>query len=245
MDRFPLIAATLGTALTFSVSGCGKNPQSSSPGSVKLSIRVMSAAASPKAAIPQAQQVTITSAKVVLDEIELESSSGDSLDFESDNPLAVNLNLAGAMTVLDSVSLPFGTYNELELEIHELESEDGVVYLANPDLQNLSIYVKGYVDGDTTAVFVFTSDLEAEQEQEFSPPLVIDANSPSTNVVLTIDTSMWFSDGTGGYLDPRVSQNQDAIERNIKASIDVFEDEDDDGDDDDDDDSDDDDSEDD
>ncbi len=235
MDRFSLIAATLGTALTFSLAGCGKNPQSSNPGSVKLSIRVMSAMASPKISIPQAQQITITAAKVVLDEIELESTNGDSLDFESDSPLAVNLNLAGAMTVLDSVSLPFGTYNELELEIHKLESEDGAVYNANPDLQERSLYVRGYVDGDTNAVFVFTSDLEVEQEQEFSPPLVIDQNSPNTNVVLTIDTSMWFSDGAGGYLDPRVGQNQDAIERNIKASINAFEDEDDDGEDDDDD----------
>jgi hypothetical protein len=244
MKRLLAIAATLVIAFTFSLTGCGKNPQSSSPGTVKLSIRVMSGAlakaAGPVAAGSQAQQVTITAAKVVLDEIEIESTNRDSMDFKSDSAMVVNLNLTGAMTTVGTVTLPFGTYDELELEIHQLESQDGVVYTANPDLQNRSVFVRGYVDGDTNAVFTFTSAIEVEQEQEFSPPLTVDANSPATNIVLAIDTSVWFSDGAGGYLDPRLSQNRTAIERNIKASINAFEDDDDDGEDDDDDDDDDD-----
>jgi hypothetical protein len=240
MKRLLAIAATLVTAFTFSLTGCGKNPQSSSPGTVKLSIRVMSGALA-KAAGSQAQQVTITAAKVVLDELEIESTNRDSMDFKSDSAMVVNLNLTGAMTTVGTVTLPFGTYDELDLEIHQLESKDGAVYIANPDLQNRSIYIRGYVGGDTTAVFMFTSAIEAEQEQEFSPPLVINNNSPTTNIVLAIDTSVWFSDGAGGYLDPRLSQNRQAIERNIKASVNAFEDNDDDGETDDDDGSDDDD----
>jgi hypothetical protein len=194
-----------------------------------------------KAASAQAQQVTITAAKVVLDELELESTNRDSMDFKSDSAMVVNLNLTGAMTTVGTVTLPFGTYDEFEIEIHKLESQDGAAYIANPDLQNRSIFVRGYVDGDTNAAFVFTSAIEVEQEQNISPPLVIDANSPTTNIVLAIDTSVWFSDGAGAYLDPRLSQNRQSIERNIKASFKTFEDEDDDGEDDDGDDSDDDD----
>lgn len=228
MKRLFAIAATLVTAITLTLTSCGKNPQSSSPGTVKLSIRVMSPALA-KAAGPPAQQVTITAAKVVLDELEIESTNRDSMDFKSDSAMVVNLNLTGAMTTVGTVTLPFGTYDELELEIHQLEPQDGAVYTANPDLQNRSIYISGYVDGDTTAAFVFTSAIEVEQEQNLSPPLVISDNSPATNIVLAIDTSVWFSDGAGGVLDPRLSQNRQAIERNIKASINAYEDDDDDG----------------
>ena len=239
-----------GAALIFSLAGCGKNPQSSNAGNLKLSIRAISGSPGlpgafgrtgllKKGASAQAQQITITSAKVVVGEIEFETSLRDSMDFESETPLVVNLDLTGMPTPLGTVSVPMGTYEEMEVEIEKLDPEDGQVYLANPDLQNLSISVQGYVDGDPNAVFVFASAIEEEQEWEFSPPLVIDASSPQTNVVLSIDTRTWFSDGAGGYIDPRSGQNQKTIERNIKASIKVFEDEDDNGEDDDDDDDDD------
>ena len=228
MKQILSIIGVIGIALSFSLMGCGNDTMSSSGGMLKLSIKAM-AASLPKSASPQAQQVTITSAKVVLSNIELESSNKDSMDFMSASAVVLNLNLAGTMTPVTSGSVPFGTYEEIELEISKLDSTDGQVYTANPDLQNLSISVRGYVDGDTTAVFVFTSALYAEQEQEISPPLVVDANTPNANIVLTIDTTTWFSDGAGGVLDPRTTQNQRAIERNIKASINMFEDDDDDG----------------
>jgi len=218
-------------ALSFSLTGCGKDPIASNGGTMKLSIKAASGGLG-KSAGSQAQQITITSARVVLGEIEIETTNEDSMGFESEVPLVVNLNLTGAMTDLGTVSVPFGIYEEIELEIDKLESEDSLAYRANPDLQERSIYVKGYVDGDTNAVFILTSDLDEEQEREFSPPLVVDANSPQVNVVLSLDTTTWFSDGRGGYLDPRLSQNQEAIERNIKASIKVFEDDDGDGNDD-------------
>jgi hypothetical protein len=141
----------------------------------------------------------------------------------------VNLNLNGTITEIGMVPIPMGTYDEMEIEFERLQVADGQVYLNNPDLQNRSIYVRGYVGNDTNAVFVFTSALEAEQEQEFSPPLVVDANSPTTYVMLTIDVSKWFSDGAGGYLDPLASQNQIAVEANIRASLNAWEDDDGDG----------------
>jgi hypothetical protein len=250
MKQILAIPAVIGAALTFSLAGCGKDPASSTAGSMKLSIRAMSAQSqagpgslskpmvrfSASDASAPVQQVTITSAKVVLSEIEVESANGDSMDFMSNTPLVVNLDLTGGITNIGTVMLPFGTYDELELEIERLKPTDGAVYTANPDLQNLSVSVQGYVNGDTTAVFTFTSALYAEQEQEFSPPLVVDATSPQVNLMLTIDTRTWFSDGAGNFLDPRVGQNQYAIEGNIKASIYAFEDDNDNGEPDDDDD---------
>jgi hypothetical protein len=244
MKQFFAIPAIIGAALTFSLAGCGKDPASSQAGSMKLSIKAMSGQSQAWSgslakvvapSSPQARQVTITTAKVVLREIEVESSRGDSLDFMSSTPLVVNLDLTGGITNLGTFSLPFGTYDKLELTIDKLTPADGAVYTANPDLQNRSIYVRGYLDGDTSAVFTFTSDLRAEQEQKFSPPLVVDATTPQVNLMLTIDTRTWFSNRSGNFLDPRLSQNQHAIERNIKASINAFEDDDDNGEPDDDD----------
>jgi hypothetical protein len=231
MKHLLAIPAMIGAALTCSLIGCGKDSLSSKGGSLTLSVRAMSGSLT-KAASPQAQQVTITSAKVVLGEIEIENSSLDSMDFKSNNPLVVNLDLTGATTNLGAVSIPFGTYEELEYEITRLTPQDTAVYNANPDLQGYSIYVRGYVDGDTNAVFTFKSALEAEQEQEFSPPLVVSASSPQVVLMLTIDTRMWFSAGAGTFLDPRDPQNQQAIARNIQASVNAYQDNDNDGDDD-------------
>jgi len=229
---FSLIAIA---ALALLITGCGKNPQASTAANLTLSIRAVTGGLNKNASTP-APQVTITSAKIVIGKIEFETALRDSMDFKSRTPLVVTLDLTGKPTPIGAVSIPLGTYTEMEFEIRRLWTDDGQIYLDNPDLQNRSIAVRGYVNGDTSAVFVFTSALEEEQETEFSPPLVVDANSPQTNVILTLDTTVWFSNGAGSYLDPRLSQNQYAIEKNIKASIQAFEDDDGDGEDDDDDD---------
>ncbi len=233
MKHILAIPAMIGAVLAFSLAGCEKDSTSSRGGSLRLSIRAMSGSL-PKTASPQAQQVTITSAKVVLGEIEIESSSRDSMDFKSNTPLVVNLDLTGAPTNLGAVSIPFGTYEELEYEIAKLTPQDTAVYNANPDLQGYSIYVRGYVNGDTNAAFTYKSAIEVEQEQEFSPPLVVNDSSPLVVLMLSIDTRMWFSTGGGTFLDPRDAQNQQAIARNIQASINAYQDNDNDGDDDDD-----------
>jgi hypothetical protein len=231
MKHILAILAIIGAALTFALAGCGKDSMSSKGGSLTLSIRAMSGSL-PKAASPQAQQVTITSAKVVLGEIEIENSNRDSMDFKSNTPLVVNLDLTGAPTNLGAVSIPFGTYEELNYEIARLTPQDTAVYNANPDLKGFSIYVRGYVNGDTNAVFNFKSAIKVEQEQKFSPPLAVNPSSPLVVLMLSIDTRMWFSDGAGTFLDPRNPQYQLAIERNIKASLKAYQDNDNDGDDD-------------
>ena len=137
--------------------------------------------------------------------------------------------------------MPFGSYKETEIEIDDLDPEDGSVYTDNPELRDKSILIKGYLNNNPAETFEFSSDLEAEQEREFRTPLVLNENSPSTNIVLTIDMSKWFANSAGEFLDPTLSANREQIEKNIKASIDVFEDDDDNGEDDDYDDSDDDD----
>ncbi len=223
--------------LGFMVVGCGTSPSSSSGSAIKISIRTI-AATNPsgnRAALQvQADSVTITSVRFVIDEIELESSLGDSLDFELEQPFVRDLMLSAGLQEIETVPVPAGSYKELEVEIDELNASDGPVYTANPELQDRSILVKGFFNNTPSDTFQFATDLEEEFEQEFDPPIVIDGTTPATNIVVTININSWFFDENGNLLDPRLPQNQSAIEGNIKKSIDAFEDKDDDGEDDDD-----------
>jgi hypothetical protein len=206
------------------------SPTSSVPseGRIKISIKGVSSTASALFKT-SANIVTITSARVVIDEIEFESNIKDSVDFELEEPFVQDLMVDTTLHEITTVQIPFGIYEEMEIEIDKLSNKNGAVFAQYPELQNLSIRVEGYLNSDPTNTFVFTSDLSEEQEREFDPPLIIDEGTPSTNVVLTIDMGMWFVDRNNNHLDPRLENDRRVIESNIKASIKVFEDEDDDG----------------
>jgi hypothetical protein len=209
---------------------CTDYPSSPSPateGNIKISVKNLNSSALGKIA-----GVTITEARIVIKEIEFESSLGDSLDFELEQPFIQDLLAGSALHEIQSVVVPFGSYKETEIEIDDLDKEDGAVYTQNPELQDKSILVKGFVNGDRSQAFTFSTKLEAEQEREFNPPLILDENSPSTNIVITIDMSKWFL-LRGDNIDPRISDFRSIIEENIEASLDIFEDDDDDGEDDD------------
>jgi len=163
---------------------------------IKFSIITQGGNSFSKSSNAQVDSLTLTSVRVVIDGIEFESTAEDSLDFELEEPFVQDLNVSGTLHPIDNVSVPFGEYDEMEIEIDRLKSEDGQVYLDNPELQNQSIRVEGYLDGDTSNTFLFLSQMEVEQEFEFDTPLVLDETSPSTNVVLEVDLSTWFVDGS-------------------------------------------------
>ena len=240
MKSLKLVILVVAGAILMTQISCSKNPTSSSSttGTVKISIKSISGgtpASSNKVLGNTAGFVTITSARVVIDEIELESIIEDSLDFEFEEPFVKDLLVGSNIHIIETIQVPFGSYKELEIEIDDLDQEDGVVFTQNPDLQGLSILVKGYLNDDPSQTFVFTSDLDEEQEREFNPPLVLDENSPSNSLVLTIDLNTWFVDSNGNFLNPSIESNHSQIENNIKDSLEVFEDKDDDGEEDDDD----------
>ncbi len=231
------IQLTLLAAFLVSHLSCnGSNPFSQSAdssGNLKISIKSSGMGRLSKSAA----NITITKAQVVIHEIELETVVGDSMDFEFEQPFVQDLAIDTTVQQIITVDVPPGIYEEMEIDIAALTARDSVLYAQNPDLQDLSIRIEGTVDSDSLTAFVFTSDLNVEQETEFDPPLVL-TDSSATNVVINVDVSLWFVDGNGSMLDPRDPANQRRIEKNIKNSFRVFEDRDDDGEDDSDDDSD-------
>jgi hypothetical protein len=187
--------------------------------------------------------LVITSAQVVLREIELKRDDDDACDRrgQSDDddceefeigPMLVDLPLGGATETVLTIPIDTGTYDEIDFEVHKTEgSGDAAFIAANPDFDGISIRVEGTWNGTP---FVYTSDLDVEQENELIPPLVV-TESAGTNVTLRVDVGTWFRNQSGTLVDPasgnKGGQNESVVKENIKVSFHAFEDEDRDGDD--------------
>ncbi|MDT8341608.1 MAG: hypothetical protein RQ751_08855 [Longimicrobiales bacterium] len=183
---------------------------------------------------------------LVLEEIELERLFDDDCDaiqgeddhceeFEA-GPFLVELPLDGSVEQVLFIDVPADTYDELEFELDLPDDDDQAerdFVQAHPEFDGVTIRVEGTWNGEP---FVFTSDIEAEQELELNPPLVVAADSGPANLTLALDISGWFRDGSGNLVDPRTAnkdgENQSLVEGNIERSFDIFEDDDRDGDDD-------------
>ena len=194
--------------------------------------------------------IVLRSVQVVLREIELkpiEDAACDTVgnddgceEFEAGAVLAsLPLGTTATETMI-SVSAPPGQYDQLEFKIHKPESSDDAAFIAaNPTFDGVSIRVSGtYSQAGTRSDFVFTSDLDAQQEVELAPPITVSAGA-GTSVTLRVDVSTWFLDvGGTALVDPASANkgqvNEGVVKDRIQASIDAFRDDDHDGHDDDD-----------
>lgn len=141
----------------------------------------------------------------------------------------VPVNVAGAQHTF-SVEVAAGTYGEVKFEVHKPSSSEDAAFLqANPGFDGVSIRVEGTYNGTP---FVFTSDLDEEQELTLNPPLAV-AESGATDLTLFVDLSTWFRSQAGTLIDPASANkgqpNEAVVAGNIKASLRAFEDHDRDG----------------
>lgn len=235
-------------------AGCGNDTTGPDTGpSISLSIAV--AAGTPTTSVARSpafdlvlgdggSTLTITRVATVVREIELERLNDDdcdSLEGTSDEcekfeagPMVFELPMDGSVSHAVSITgVPADLYDELEFDIHKLDSHEAVdAQLAqqNPELDGVSIRVEGDFNG---TAFVYETDLDEEQEMALSPPLEITEDMTSINVTLTLDIDSWFRDGSGRLVDPASANkdgvNENQVRDNIKSSIDIFEDDDRDG----------------
>lgn len=187
--------------------------------------------------------VIIRSVEVVLRRIELkriDAVACDSIDGNDDceefetGPVLVSLPLGNGTDRVIAVNLPDGTYDKFEATIHKPSlSDDAAFIAANPAFDGVSIRVIGtYSAAGSRSDFVYTSDLDAEQEFDLVPPLTVTGGS--ANVTLRLDIATWFL-GTGGtaLVDPASANkggaNEGVVKNNIEQSIDAFRDDNSDG----------------
>jgi len=184
--------------------------------------------------------LVITSARVVLREIEIEPVEAQDCNVEPRpagceefeiGPVLLNLPVDGSTSQEVTIDVPAGSYDEVEFDIHVPSDADTAFLAANPGMNGKSIVVEGTYNGDA---FVFETNMSQEQEQDLSPPLVVGDGDPATNVTIRFDLSTWFLDQQGNLFDPATAStgepNESVAEENIQNSIKAFEDRDRDGD---------------
>ena len=248
------LSTTLAALLVFAACSDGNGPTTG--GTVSLTFaanaNVAAGAAAPGRFVgPMASHeadpntLVFTSVKVVLREIELESAEVADCDVEPEpagcedfeiGPLVIDLVLVDGVPTdpnIDITNIPFGTYDEIEFDIHKVSDSDATLSADLLAMAGQSIRVVGtWNDGVTTTEFIFETDLDEEQEQPLN--LVIEAGGvTSTNVTINLDVNSWFKDGAGHLFNPATAAkgepNEDLAKNNIKNSIDAFEDSDHDG----------------
>jgi hypothetical protein len=186
--------------------------------SLSLSARSATTGAQPAAA---ATGIALTRVRVALEKIELRSRDGDRRAEIALGPVVIDLSGAdldgNVHRVFDS-TVPAGTYDKIEFEIHPLERASTAAGADDLLKQHASAIIDGTIDGEK---FSFATAIEAQQE--FEGRFVV--TDKSSNVTFDVDSSKWFVKD-GARLDPRDAANRSAIEDNLRNSINAFQDDD-------------------
>jgi len=190
--------------------------------------------------------VIIRSVEIVLREVELKrleqlagcpdsSHVDDACEEFTVGVQLVSLPLGNGTDKMITVNVPAATYDEVEFEIHKPESSDDAAFIAaHPAFSGVSIRVTGtYSQAGTRSTFTYTTSLDAEQEVELSPPLVVSADG-AVNLTIRLDIGTWFLTAGGTALvNPATANaggaNEGLVKNNIEQSIQAFHDDDSDG----------------
>jgi hypothetical protein len=191
--------------------------------------------------------VIIRSVEIVLREIELDRlndddcdtimmGSDDACEEFSTGPVLVSLPLGNGTDKVITVDVPADIYDEVEFEIHKPEDDgsEAAFLAAHPDFAGVSIRVTGiYSQGGTRSDFVYTTDLNKEQEVALVPPLDVTTAGP-VNLTIRLDIATWFlATGGAALVDPASANkggpNEGVVKNNIEQSIEAFHDDDSDG----------------
>jgi hypothetical protein len=198
-------------------------------------------------------QLVITRAQMVLEEIEFESedhscrrrmagSGQDTVAVDSARlrefcdgyevefgPILIDLPTGQDPVQGVTLRVPPGLYDELKFDIEPLDDHGrGEDRHGRHGSRGASIRVEGTCNGQP---FVYLSGLEAEVELRFRPPLEI--RPGGFNVTIRVDVADWFTTSDGRLIDPSTANaggpNQALVEGNILASLDAYPDRDRDG----------------
>jgi hypothetical protein len=260
-----IMKASSATALGMLLVACGDSNDGTSQPVIRLNLATQPAMAAGASRLASAAEpytvtdangnsITFESVRMVMREIELERSDSDiscgSDDGDSDvddaddceeieyGPLVFDVPLGAGPARAVSVEVGAGSYGKLEFEIHKPESSDDAAFVAaNPEFDGVSIRVTGTYTpaGGSPQSFSYASDLDVEQEQEFSPPLAV-ADGQAAELTLFVDLDGWFRTEGGALIDPATANdgqpNEGQVKSNIETSLNAFEDDDRDGEDD-------------
>ncbi|HKI95708.1 MAG TPA: hypothetical protein VJ992_10510 [Gemmatimonadales bacterium] len=175
----------------------------------------------------------VTSAQIVLRQVELKVSQTTACDSETCHefaagPVLVSLPLTPGAAMQFALDLPPASYGEVDFEVHKPDNgltADQAFIAAHPEFAQSSIRVTGTFNG---TAFTFTSAVDVEKELTINPPLVVTDTTTSTNVTIFVSLDGWFVASTGSLIDPSTAldgqPNAGVVADNIKASMTAFDD---------------------
>ena len=220
-----ILFSMLAILAIISLPGCSNSSESPSAGYISLSSKYQSTSLNKLAGV---DSVRITKATLLLREIKFKTQ-GDSTDgLYKTTPLILELNLNGSVQTIQGLSVPFGTYNRLEFDIHKAEASDTTAMPADQKVkmrvffsgtEKYSIIIQGMTyTGGMASNFTYKSSLNVKQKIDLSNPLVITESQPDFNVTMLINSFGWFLNNTA-LLEPSNSANITKINDNIRQSI--------------------------
>jgi hypothetical protein len=162
----------------------------------------------------------INKAWIVLKRVEMEPVDGDEVIlFNGKNPYIIELIPGGKTGLIDSIQVIGGnTYESVEIEFEPVLSLDSTTEIPDELLKSNSVVVRGYMNGNPLDSFVFASDIEGSFEYALDSALVTQS-AINADILIKVRVYEWFSDLTGGFLDPRAPANKEIIEENIQNSV--------------------------
>ena len=236
--QFLFVAISAVFFLSILVTGCSKNTDPSTTGTLSLSSVYTTAVVTPKFGFSKSDgtmavdSVRISRARFVLRDIKFKSSV-DSLTFKS-AALILELNLGGTMQNVGVKDVPNGTYSRIEFDVHRVEStEVALLPVAERTLfadflagQRYSIIIDGtvYKTGLAPQAFTYRSKVDAKQKIDMAPAVTISEGSTTANSTMVISSANWFKNQTGILVDPTDPNSEGVIDENLKITIKVFKD---------------------
>ena len=186
-------------------------------------VDAIAAPVSPQLAL---EAVQINQVRVVVGGVKLETAGVDETEDQlfPESGVVVATVSGGLATADVMLDVPAGTYKEIEVWIDKLElgkPEEEPLIAAHEILADASIAVTGTVsENGMAAPFTFTAALDIDMEVKFESFVVFGGGPASAT--LALDTSGWFLDADGAFLDPRDPANRSDIEGNIQKSFEAF-----------------------
>ena len=174
-----------------------------------------------------AVEVNISKVTYILREIKFKTQKDSTEGLFKTTPLVLELNIAGNIQEVGGLTVPFGTYNRLEFDIHRAEANDTTAMSTDQRAKirpffvgdKYSVIIEGtYNDGTSQKNFVYKSKVNMKQKIDLATPLVVTESENTINATMLISSYGWFRDNNT-ILDPADSKNESKIDNNIKNSI--------------------------
>jgi hypothetical protein len=161
--------------------------------------------------------VTITDAKALITEVELETGGQVEDNMITKGPFVINFILDGTVATLDTGSVPDGNFVKVKYGIHKPDDNE---FPSDPEFrdgsggnQRYSFIIKGLLNGNP---FVYKSRQSINVVVNFDNTLKL--NNNKVNVTVLFNANNWFTSG-GIVLDPTDPGNANMIDNNIKDSF--------------------------